>query len=189
METALKKPDMGEIRRKIYKMILPITIEKILQMTAGLVSAGMIGRIDAQAIGAAGISQRIVQIIWAVFNGMTTGATVYVAQAYGAKDYDKLKKVIQQALLFSIGLVILLQQLVFWKAPDILKIFGSSGEMLSKAADYLRIASWGLPFWAIVLIVAGVLQGMGNTKTPMLVAMFMNFVNTVSVTDIMLKMR
>ncbi|WDU82540.1 MATE family efflux transporter [Caloramator sp. Dgby_cultured_2] len=55
-----------EIRRKIISMILPITIENILQMTAGLISMAMIGRIDEISISAIGISNRIIQFIWAL---------------------------------------------------------------------------------------------------------------------------
>lgn len=93
-----------EIRKKIYSMILPITVESILQMTAGLVSMSLIGRIPGNDItsvsavtevSAISISSRITQMIWALFKGITTGASVFAAQDYGAKNTKKLKSVIQ----------------------------------------------------------------------------------------------
>lgn len=179
MEYKEKVSDTKEVRKKIYSMILPITIENILQMTAGFVSMAMIGRIDAIAIASLGLSTRITQIIWALFKGVTTGGAVFVAQAYGSGNHKKVRHIIQQTLLSSIILVFILQQFIFWKAPLLLKIFNPKPELLANAGIYLKIASWGLPFVAIMLVVAGVLQATGNAKTPMKIALIMNLTNIV----------
>ena len=101
------------IRKKIFSMIVPITMENLLQMLAGFVSMAMIGRISTIAIGSLGISTRITQIVWALFKGIATGACVFVAQAYGANNYEKMRKVTIQTLMSSIILVCILQQLIF----------------------------------------------------------------------------
>ncbi|QQY80015.1 putative MATE family efflux protein [Keratinibaculum paraultunense] len=165
------------IRKKILSMILPITLENILQMTAGIVSMAMVGRISPLAVGAVGISNIIFNIIWAIFKGVATGTSVFVAQSYGAKNYNKLKRIVEQTLLSSIILVIIFQQLLFWSAGSLLKIFDPSPELLANGTLYLRVISWGLPFIAIVLMVAGVLQGMGDARTPMRIAFIMNIFN------------
>ena len=177
IETYQQK-DMWKIRKKIMSLILPITVESVLQMTAGLVSTAMVGRLSTTSIGAIGISMRITQIIWALFKGITTGASVFVAQAYGAGNYKKLKIVIQQTLLSTIILVVILQQLIFWKADLFLSIFHKPS-LMESGLLYLKTVSWGLPFMAIMLVVAAVLQGTGNGKTPMLIALIMNFANIV----------
>lgn len=168
-----------DIRRKIFSMILPIMIENILEMAAGMISLAMIGRISALAIDSFGIGNRIVQIIWALFKGITTGATVFVAQAYGAGDFKRLRQIILQALASGIVLLIVFQQIIFWKASSILMIFNPAHDLLLQGTLYLRIASWGLPFLGLMLLTIGVLQGMGNAKTPMYIALFMNLMNVI----------
>jgi putative MATE family efflux protein len=180
MGETTKQYSLQEIRKKIYSMILPITIESVLQMTAGLVSMALIGRIsstDPTAVNAIGISSRITMIVWALFKGITTGASVFVAQAYGSNNYRKLKEVIQQTLLSSIILVLIFQQIIFWNAPALLSIFNPNPELLESAVLYVRTISWGLPFVVIMLTVAASLQGTGNAKTPMLIALTMNLIN------------
>ncbi|ABR50721.1 MATE efflux family protein [Alkaliphilus metalliredigens QYMF] len=179
MATSLQIPSKIEVRRKILSMILPITMENVLQMSAGFVTMAMIGRISAVAVAAVGISMRITQIIWALFRGVTTGATVFVAQSYGSGNLIKLKKVIQQTLLSSIILVLILQQLLFWFAPQILNFFKGDPTLIESGIMYLRTLSWGLPFVAVIQVVAGVLQGMGNAKTPMKIALIMNVINMI----------
>ena len=179
MEYKEKNNDTKEVRKKIYSMILPITVENILQMTAGFVSMAMIGRIDAIAIASLGLSTRITQIIWALFKGVTTGGAVFVAQAYGSGNHKKVKHVVQQTLLSAVVLVFMLQQFFFWKASLLLKIFNPKPELLSNSCTYLKMVSWGLPFVAIMLVVAGVLQATGDAKTPMKIALIMNLTNIV----------
>lgn len=177
MEKNIDQYDMNKIRRKIFSMILPITIEGMLQMTTGMVSMAMMGRIDEVAIGALGLSMRITNIVWALFRGVTTGAAVFVAQAYGAENKEKIRHIIIQTLLSSLVLVGIFQQIIFWKANVLLGIFNPDSELMAQSILYLKTVSWGLPFFAIMLVVAGVLQAMGNAKTPMKIAFLMNFLN------------
>ncbi|MCQ1531785.1 MATE family efflux transporter [Lutispora saccharofermentans] len=169
--------DLRDINKKISAMILPVAIEGVLQMAAGLVMMGMIGRIDVIAVSALGISMRITQMVWALFKGITTGASVYVAQYFGAKEYGKMKHVMQQTLISTIIVVVILQAVVYIFSPALLGIFDPSPELLEKAITYIRTVSFGLPFLAVMLVVGGVLQGMGNAKTPMIITMMMNIVN------------
>jgi putative MATE family efflux protein len=177
MAAEIEREENKRIRNRILAMIIPITIENILQMMTGFVSMAMIGRIDAIAVGALGISNRITQIIWALFNGIATGVTVFVAQAYGSNNREKIKKVAIQSLMASVILVVILQQIIFWNASNILKIFDPNDVLLQNGTMYLKISSWGLPFITIVLIVAGILHGVGNTKTPMQIVLIMNIMN------------
>lgn len=167
------------IRNKILSMILPITAENILQMTAGLVSMAMIGRVDPLAVGAIGISSILYRIIWAIFKGIATGASVFVAQSFGAKNYVKLKSVAEQALILSVGIAIILQQILYWNTKTLLLVFNPPPNLLANGELYLKIISWSLPFAAIILLVAGILQGMGNAKTPMFVIGILNIINII----------
>lgn len=160
-------------------MILPITVENILQMTAGLVLMAMIGRIDAIAVGAIGIANVLYKILWGVFKGISTGTSVLVAQAYGAGNYKKLKSVTEQSFIISLIISVVFQQILYWFAEYLLVIFNPSSELLANGTLYLRIISISLPFAAVILLVSGVLQGMGNAKTPMISIGILNIVNIV----------
>lgn len=171
--------DIKKINKKIFSMILPMTIQSILEMVSGIISMGMIGRINPLTVSALGISIRITQIIWALFKGITTGAAVFVAQYYGSNNYSKVKKVIQQTMISAIVLVVVLQLLIYFNAANILTIFNPDEALLDYSVLYLKIASFGLPFFVIILVTAGVLQGMGNARTPLAITIIMNLVNII----------
>jgi len=167
------------IRKNIISMTLPITAENILQMTAGVVSMAMVSRIDNVSVGAIGISSILFRIIWAVLKGIATGNSVFVAQSYGANNYKRIKASTEQAFILAVVVSIVFQQIIFWFTKPLLMIFNPSPELLSTGVIYLKILSWSLPFTAIILLTAGILQGMGNAKTPMIIVAILNIVNII----------
>ena len=165
------------IKNKILSMIIPITAENILQMTASVVSMAMVSRISATAVGAIGIATIIIRIIWSVLKGIATGNSVFVAQSFGARDYNRLWNSSMQAMVIILGLSIFFQQVIYWNAENLLRIFNPTPLLLVEGSKYLKILSFSLPFTGIILLTAGILQGMGNAKTPMIIVGILNIVN------------
>ncbi|MDY0278403.1 MAG: MATE family efflux transporter [Acholeplasma sp.] len=168
-----------QIKSRILSMVLPITVENILQMTAGLVLMAMIGRINPIAVGSIGIAMVIYKIVWAVFKGIGTGASVLVAQSYGGDNFLRLKSISEQAFIIAFVLSILFQQLIYWNAGFLLKVFNPTKDLLLNGTIYLKTISWSFPSLSIIILVAGVLQGMGNAKTPMIAVGILNVINIV----------
>lgn len=168
-----------EINKKIFSMIIPITTENILQMTSGIIIMAMIGRISAEAVSAMGISNRITNLTWAVFKGVSLATTVFVAQYFGANEREKVGKTIQQSILTIVISVIMIQILILANAPTLLKFFEPSPQTLEVATQYLRIVTLGLLPWILLTTINSVLQGMGNARTPMMLTLTMNVVTIV----------
>ncbi len=175
----IREEDDKNILKKILSMIMPMTAENILQMMAGIVSMAMVGRISPLAVGAIGLGNILFRIIWAVFKGIATGATVFVAQSYGAGNNKKLISVSEQGFILAFFSSILLQQFLYWNAESLIGIFNPSLDLFADGVMYSRIISWSLPFAAIIILVSGILQGMGNARTPMTIISILNVVNII----------
>lgn len=169
-----------EMRRNIFAMVWPATIENVLQMAVGMVSSAMLGRVGAVAIGAVGLGRRITMLIWGFFAAIGTGTTVMVARSVGAKDRAKAGRYAEQAFFLALSMVLIVSILAFIFTREILVLlYNTSGELLDVGTDYLRIAIWGVPFMAIMQITGAIMRGAGNTKVPMQVATVINLVNVV----------
>lgn len=171
--------DNREIKKRVYSMIIPIILENVLELSAGIISAGMIGRLDVTAISTQGVCARLIGILWCIFKGISIGATVLVARAYGANDDDKIRRVSEQTLLSSVIVAFICQFFLVWQSKALLSVFNPSPQIMKAAVVYLRIISWGLIFQAIMIAVTGILQGIGNAKTPMFISIIMNIVNII----------
>lgn len=167
----------SEIRKTIQIMVLPIVIESILQMTSGFCLTGMMGRLDPISISAFSLSNRIINITWAILRGITMGSAVFVAQAYGSKNTEKIKHIIKQTIIGLIVFIFLIQQFIFYNTELVLSIFNPGHELMEIASKCLKTSSWSLYFMSIMLICTSSLQSMNKAKISMQIAMCMNIIS------------
>ncbi len=175
--TALAQPTQAELRRSIFQMVWPATVESVLQMGVGLVNTGMVGHLSALAIGAVGLCSRATMVGWALFQGISTGATVLVAQAIGAGNRDRARTVAVQGLMFgSISVAVLAVIFAIWADP-ILRVFNPDAELLAASMSYLKIIVLGMPAQGLMMAAGAAMRGAGDTRTPMVVAVVVNIIN------------
>ena len=167
-----------EMRKKIFDMAWPATVEAVLQMMIGMVTSALIGQIGTVAIGAAGLGRRITHLVWAVFAAIGTGSTVMVARSIGAGNNKAANRFADQAMLLTLGIIIgftaILLAFPHWLIQT---LYGTTGDLLESATVYLRITALGVPFMSIMQVSGALMRGAGNTKVPMTVATTINIVN------------
>ncbi len=168
-----------EINKEIYALIIPMIMENILQISAGLISTAMIGRLLASDISAQGISIRITDTLWCLYKGISIGATVLIARAYGEGNRQKCKRIAEQTFLTEIIVSFFFQVVLFFFCVPALSFFTKEPEILFKAQQYMQIIVFGFPFVVIMSVVTATFHGHGNTKIPMFIAIAMNLVNVV----------
>ncbi len=168
-----------EINKEIYRLIIPMIVENILQISAGLITTAMIGRLLPLDISAQGICIRITDTLWCLYKGVAIGATVLVAHSYGAGKRGRCRRIIEQTFLTEVPLSLLFQMVLFFFGIPILGFFTKETAVLNLAQEYMRIIVFGFPFLVIMSVVSAAFQGFGDTKTPMYIALFMNGANII----------
>lgn len=174
-----KVHDSKLIRKQIFLLIIPVMLENVFQMSAGLVSAAMIGRLSPMLISAQGICSRITGIMWSLFKGIGTGATVVIAKNRGESDMNKAKKTFEQTCVTGCLLAVILIVIVLLYSSNIISFFTTNPETMLAARDYLKIVIFTAPFLLIMSTVTAAFQACGNTKTPMYIAIVVNIINVV----------
>ena len=171
--------DSKVIRKQIFFLIIPVMLENIFQMSAGLISAAMVGRLSPMLISAQGICSRITGVMWCLFKGIGIGTTVVIAKNRGESDMTKCKKTFEQTCVTGCLLAVLLIIIVLFNSANILSFFTSNSDTLQIAGKYLKIVILTAPFLMIMSAVTAAFQACGNTKTPMYIAIVVNIINVV----------
>lgn len=172
---------MTLIRKDVFRLAIPILTEQVLVLSLGMVNTMMAGNIGKEAVSAIGMVDSVNNIFIAFFSALAVGATVVVAQYIGKGNLKMANESVKQALFASI-LISLTVTLLLWifKAPVISFLYGSAqGDVVKNAHMYLGITLLTYPMIAIDLMSNGVLRGAGDTKTPMKITVFMNFLNVI----------
>ena len=171
--------DKKQVNRDIFRMVLPIVIENVLQMLAGLVTTAMIGRLLADDIAAQGIGNRINNTFWALFKGVGIGATVIVAMRYGQQKFHMCRRTVEQVYLTALPLAFCFVAFTLLFPEKVIALFTSDPVLVETARGYMRIVIFAVHFMALSSINAAAYNGHGNTKTPMYIAFLMNGINIV----------
>ncbi|MEE0514234.1 MAG: MATE family efflux transporter [Emergencia sp.] len=168
-----------EIRREIIVMMIPLILESFLQLLTNFVAIAMVGRLDAVDVSAQGMSTKISDLAYYVFRGIGTAMVVLIARYNARKEIGKCRYIFDKTVK-SLVLLGGVSAAVFMMIPEfLLQCFTEDRALIEYAAPYLRVIACCLPFWAVMMAVTSVFQGIGDTKTPMILAAGINILNLI----------
>lgn len=151
---------------------LPIVIQQLVTSLAQLVDNIMVGTINGQAIAGVGAVNSIFFVIMTSTFGISEGASIFIAQQYGAGKRDKMGNSL--AISFSIIIAMAAAALAFINIYDerLLRLFihGNDAEAMaamSYGMDYLNVLVWG--YWLLMVnaVIGSAFRAIGKTKIPM----------------------
>jgi putative MATE family efflux protein len=172
---AVRSPQDGEILRLAVPAFGALVAEPLFL----LADSAIVGRIGTVPLGGLGVASQALTTLVGISIFLAYGTTAAVARQLGAGN---TKAAIRQGidglwLAAMIGAVVLA---VGWPlAPAIVGAFGGTAAVTAQAAIYLRISLLGAPAMLAVLAGTGVLRGLQDTRTPLLVAVAANVVNVI----------
>ncbi len=174
----------SEIRRlgqSVSRLAMPVLFEQICIVIMGMINTMLAANLGKEAISAIGMVDTINNIIISFFSALAIGGTVVVAQYIGHNDPEKANQGAGQALISSLLIAILVTAAMFLTRNLLISaLFGEAeAAVLSAARDYFSVVLWSYIPIALVSIAFGILRGAGDTRTPMVVSILMNFGNVI----------
>lgn len=158
----------GSIPRHLITFSLPMLAGSALQTAYGLVNAVWVGRgLGKAAMTAVTESFPAFFILIAVAFGLTMAASILASQAYGAKDWDRFKRVVDNSVILTLGVGIVCVVIGQFASPKVLRLMDTPPEVLAMATSYLRVFICAMPFMFGVFLISSLLRGTGDTKTPL----------------------
>jgi len=118
-------------------------------------------------------------IIFAVFNGLTSGSTSVMARYLGAKEKEKAENTLGQIVWVALGLFVIFVIIYPFVLPHYLAAQKASPEGAALTKSYLNTMFCGVPFLILTLLWGSGLRAEGNTRTLMMGMMFGTLFNIV----------
>lgn len=165
--------------REIFALALPALGALAAEPLYLLADTAMVGHLGTQELSALAIAGTLVAGAFTLFNFLTYGTTAQVARLHGAGATLEAGRLASQALWLASAIgVIVVAVLVALSAP-LVDLLGAEGRTRELAIEYLRIASFGLPFALIALAGQGWLRGESNMRKPLIIVVIANVANVV----------
>ena len=159
------RPDK-EILRPCLKVAMPNMAQRFATSLGYVVFASMINSLGDISTAAHGFANTVESAFYIPGFGMQASAATLAGNCVGAKDKGKLKDLGKLMLVCEVLLMIVSGGLLFLLARPMMCIFSSDPEVISLGTTVLRMVALSEPFYGVTIITEGMMQGVGNTKTP-----------------------
>ncbi len=177
-----KKIDMtqGPILKLVLLFALPICAGNVLQQLYNTVDTLVIGNFCSSiSLAAIGTSAQPVEMVLCIFLGMGTGVSILVSQCVGSGNTAKLKSLVSTATSFVYLCAIPLSILGLVLGPLILKFMQVPEDAWDYSVAYIRIYFLGTLGNMGYNFNAGILRGMGDSKSSLFFLLISCIVNIV----------
>lgn len=168
-----------ELRNTIFHLAWPTITEQALQTIVQYVDTAQVGQISVGASAAVGLTSTTMWLVNAPIWAIAMGVLACVSQALGAKDEVRARRAASQSALLTLIVGIALTVVTLAVSPFLPGWLGAKEGIYQDAARYFAIVCAPMLFRAASIIFAAVLRAVGNTKTPMLINVFMNISNII----------
>ena len=157
----------GPIVRSLFALAWPIMTSNLLQTMYSVIDTLWLGRLGKEALAALTLSWPVIFLVISLGAGLGVAGTALVAQYTGAQEEEEADRVAGQAFSFLLSFGLILGLGGYLAAGPILKLLGAEPEVFRLAASYMRIIFASLPTMFALFAFSALLQGWGDTFTPM----------------------
>ena len=161
---------VGKPLASVIPFAVPILLANIFQQLYSVVDGIVVGKnIGDAAQAAVGASFSVTYMMTCVFLGLGIGASVLMGQYVGAGDRDNMKKCVMTMHSFLIVCSIPLVLIAIFTAGPFLKLLRANDEIFGLAKTYMTIYYLGMLGQFGYNANAGILQGLGDSRSPLLI--------------------
>ena len=177
-----KKVDLvtGTIWKQLLLFFFPILIGTFFQQLHTTVDTIIVGKyVGTPALAAVGSTGNLTNLIVNFFVGLSSGATVVIAQFYGANEHKKVFKAVHSAFAMSIICGILMMIFGIFFSKQCLELIGVPNDIINDSSLYMKLYFFSMLPGVIYNIGSGILRAVGDSKTPLYYLIVCSVINVL----------
>lgn len=164
--------------REMLVLSSPLVIAFLSYSAKEVVDAAVTGRLGTAQQGGVGMGAFLVWTLFGLYMGTMTGVNTFVSQSLGAGKTNDIHKWVATAFYLIIPLWIMVIPF-YIGLPSLVDLLRTTPEVRPYMIEYSRWLTFCAPFMMIHMVLTSYLRGLGDTITPMIVAICAVTLNTV----------
>jgi putative MATE family efflux protein len=158
----------GSEARVIWSFAVPMLIGNVFQQLYNLTDAWVVGRfVGKEALAAVGSSFSIIFLLVALIMGTTMGSGIMMSQFYGARDMEKVRRILSTTYLYVFWAGLALTGIGLVVSRPLLALLRTPADVLPQATIYLQIMFAGTILMFGYNAFSAVLRALGDSRTPL----------------------
>ncbi|MBQ4819858.1 MATE family efflux transporter [Aquimarina sp. MMG016] len=168
--------------KNINRLAVPAIISGIAEPILSATDTAIVGNIPingTESLAAVGIVGSFLSMLIWVLAQTRAAISAIISQYLGAGRLDEVKTLPAQAILFNIGLSIIVLIITVPFIKEIFAVLKAEGQVLEYCISYYSIRVWGFPLSLFVFAIFGIFRGLQNTFWPMIIALIGVIANVI----------
>ena len=158
------RPD-GKILRPCLKVALPCALQRFGTSFGYVAFASMINGLGTTAIAAHSIANTAESAFYIPGYGMQTAAATLSGNCYGARDPQRMKRLCRMMIALEVLLMALSGSTLLLSARALMGVFTRDAAVIELGTKVLRMVAVTEPVYGLAVILEGIFQGVGDTKS------------------------
>ena len=171
---------VGTPWKKIVAFTIPMLLGNIAQQLYNTVDSIVVGKyVGDNALAAVGSAGPIMNLLLVLFIGISMGASIIVAQYFGAKQREDLSYTIGNCILLTVISSIFIMFLALVVVRPLLELLQTPYTIIDWCTSYLKIMFLGIAGCAFYNILSGVLRGLGDAFSALVYLLVSTVINII----------
>lgn len=165
--------------RAIAVLGLPLIGGHLAQMAITLTDTVMLGWYGIEALAAVTLAGSYFFVLFLMGSGFGWAVMPLVAAAAASGDETSVRRSTRMGMWLSLGFAVLAMPLLWWSEPILLAL-GQEAGVAAMAAEYLRVAGWGMAPALLVMVLKSYLAALERTQVVLWIALLAALVNALA---------
>ena len=152
---------------QIVKLVVPIVIQNLLSAAVNSADVVMLNEVGQSSISAVSLAANYAGVLFMIYYGLGTGASMLSAQYWGKKDIQAIRVIEGIALRFSLIVSLCFSAFALFAPNLMMRLFSNDAELIAIGAEYLRVMSVTYLCWGVVEIYLSILRSIGRVTVSM----------------------
>lgn len=162
---------------RLFSLFLPIFLELMFTMLAGMVDTMMLSSQGDQAVGAVGTANTYINVFLVLFTIISSGMMAVMTQYIGAKRPGIAQQTLRLGLMVNLGAGVLITLLLCIGADPILSLLGIARDLREPARIYMQTVGFFCTCSALIPVYSSYLRAFGHTASTMYATILANVAN------------
>ncbi|PKL21027.1 MAG: MATE family efflux transporter [Spirochaetae bacterium HGW-Spirochaetae-4] len=154
------------VMRQVFRLGTPLALERATLSIGQIILTILVTRIGTVSLAAHHLAITAESITYMPVSGFSLAATTLVAQSLGAQKREMALDFAKRSLRWGVMLMSGTGLLMYIFSRQLMAFFSPDLAVIELGSRVLRIEAFAEPFFALSIVISGILRGAGDTKWP-----------------------
>lgn len=171
---------VGSPMKLILNFMTPLFLGLLFQQFYSMVDTMVVGKLlGVEALAGVGSTGSINYLVLGLCTGVCMGFAIPVAQKFGEKDFDGLRKFVGNMIWLGTVIALLITVLTVALCRRFLVWMHTPEDVFPYAYDYIVIIFLAIPATMLYNTLSGIIRSLGDSRTPLFFLILSSLLNVV----------